>query len=66
MNLKQIKSAITCGDRVFWCDSQHEVVKTNHGKYLITENIETHGETLPLIGFDGELNGLESEFYIGE
>ena len=61
MTLSEIKEAIRSGDRVFWKQSNYEVIQDSIGQFLI--RCSNNGDCIGLSSRDGVLNGSEAEFY---
>jgi hypothetical protein len=65
MDLKEIKSAIKRGHRVYWSSTEYEVIKDKIGQYLIAYNRGGPRENYTgLTWTDNKtLNGKPSDFF---
>jgi hypothetical protein len=65
MTLEQIKTALSEGKKVYYCNPAYTVIKDRLNQYLIEYRL--NGDVIGLTWRDGvTLNGKEESFYIGE
>ena len=63
MKLKEIKSAVKSGKKVFWSNEAYEVILDSVGQWLIKCNI--NGHCIGLTKLDGKtMNENEEDFFI--
>ena len=62
MKLTEIKQAIQEGKKVFWANTNYEVIKDNIGQYLI--KCRLNGRCIGLTWLDNStMNGEEKDFF---
>lgn len=65
MKLTEIKQAISEGKRVHWANLMYDVIKDQHGEYLIM--CRQNWSCIGLTHQDGTtLNGKEEEFFLSK
>lgn len=65
MTLTEIKRAIEDNKKVYWSNSNYEVILTNKGEYIIKSIFNNHYIGLTWTD-ETTLNGKEEDFYVDE
>ena len=68
MNLQEIKNALNEGKKVYWANTNYEVIKDNLNQYFIKSksNNNYNYNYIGLYYDTDKLNGKEEHFFIGE